>query len=64
MGKLRDEIMEKCPEDFEDDLKDFIDTVEGIVNSAKNEMDIKSISDVGGIDTGFDIISELAEDLY
>jgi hypothetical protein len=56
--------MDECPSEFKDELKEFIDKVEGIVNSALNEMDIKCISDIGGIDTAFDIISGLADNLY
>lgn len=64
MGKARTLIMEKCPEEFEDDLKDFIDKIENTVNSIKDQMDIKCISDIRRIDDAHDIIVELAEDLY
>ena len=62
MGKLRDNIMKKCPEDFEYDLKDFIDTIEDTINSAKNEFDMDS--PYFGDDMCFDILSKLADDLY
>lgn len=64
MGKLRGDIMVKCPDEFKSDLTDFIDDIEAMLNRAKAKMNIKSISNIGDIDTAFDIISKLSEDLY
>lgn len=64
MGKLRDDIMKNCPEEFEEELKNFIDTVESIICSAINEMRMDSIDDIYNIKIGYNTIRELAEDLY
>lgn len=63
-GKLRNEIMEKCPDGFKDELKSFIDDIEHIVGSIRDTMQISDISDIGNVDTAHDMISELADDLY
>lgn len=64
MGELRSKIMDKCPEGFEDDLKDFIDEIEMDVNTIKNAMEINSLSDLASIETAADMISDLADNLY
>jgi hypothetical protein len=60
----RKEIMQNCPEEFEDDLKEFIDEIEGELNSIKDHMDIRSLTDLERIDEAHDMIIKLAEDLY
>lgn len=64
MGNKRAEIMSKCPDDFEDDLKEFIDSIEGEVNTAAEHMKISSLDELNRIDEAHDMLVNLAEDLY
>jgi hypothetical protein len=64
MGRYREDIMEQCPEGFEDELKGFIDLVEGEVNTAKDHMEINSITDLARLDEAHDMLCALSESLY
>ena len=63
-GKLRENIMSVCPEEFEDKLKDFIDDVESRVIDIANMMDIKRVSDIDQIDSAHTMATSLEDDLY
>lgn len=62
--ELRTEIMEKCPEEFEDTLKDFIDKLETLVGEIVNELDIRDISDIGQIEEAHSLADNLNDALY
>ncbi len=64
MSNLRSKIMDECPEEFEDKLKDFIDDIEREVNDIKDNMDITSVSYIDSIGIAFDDIKRLAKELY
>jgi len=63
-GDLRNDIMEKCPEDFEDELKDFIDTVEQRVGDIRDRLNITDINQINHIEDAFSMADELADWLY
>lgn len=64
-GKLRIDIMEDCPEGFEDRLRDFIDGLESQVCEIFDLLDnIDSVSKLDQIETAFDKLRELGADLY
>ena len=63
-GILRTKIMDNCPEEFEDELKDFIDDIEYKINKIKGMMDITSIKRLSEIEAAFDKLEELADSLY
>ena len=63
-SELRSEIMDNCPEEFEDELKDFIDKLEGLVGEIMGELDITNISDIGRIAEAYDLADNLADGLY
>ena len=63
-GILRTQIMDNCPEEFSEDLKAFIDDIEGKVNKIKDLMDITSIKRLSEIEAAYDKLEELADDLY
>jgi len=60
----RQDMMEDCPEEFEDRLEEIINHVEGRVTSIKETMDINSIGQIGSLDTANDMVIDLADDLY
>lgn len=63
-SELRSEIMDACPEGFEDELKDFIDRVEGLVGDIVSELSIKDISDIGNVEDAHRLADDLADSLY
>ena len=60
----RNDIMQDCPEEFEDRLKEIIDDIEDKVNKIKDKLDINKLSDLGDIEDAFDLASDLASELY
>lgn len=62
--ELRSNIMDKCPEEFVSELKEFIDEVESKINEVQHLLDIKSIQDLTYISDASDILNDLAESLY
>jgi len=60
----RKDIMDKCPEEFEEDLKDFIDSIEHRVNEVEGKMDIKDIGDIADLNDAYTLLKDIAEDLY
>ena len=60
----RKEIMEKCPDEFEDELKDILDYFEGKFVDIKEELEISGISQLDQIEKAYDIALETANDLY
>lgn len=63
-GERRKQIMENCPEDFEDELKAFIDELESAVGDIVSELSIKEITDIERIADGFNLADKLADSLY
>ena len=63
-GELRIKIMRDCPEDFEDELKEFIDNIEALVGDIRGELDIERISDIGRIEEAYRLADELSDALY
>jgi hypothetical protein len=64
MGKRREEIMNKCPEDFEYDLKDFIDSVENELTTIRDMMEVTSISELDKIDDAHSLLTDLCDELF
>ena len=64
MENKRDKIMAECPKGFEDDLKDFIDEIEGELATIKDNMAIQGIGDLANIETAYSILDELTDSLY
>ena len=61
----RQSIMSDCPEEFQDQLKDYIDEVEGKVNTAKDLLEnIKGASKICNVEESFLELERLATDLY
>lgn len=64
MGNLRKDIVEKCPEEFEGDLKTFIDAVETKVNEVKDLLNVSSLADLGNLDVAYNQLDDLSAGLY
>jgi len=60
----RREIMDGCPEEFEDRLKEIVDHFEGIFNDINQALDIKNLNDLESIVEAADISYKAAGDLY
>lgn len=61
----RDEILNECPEGFEERLGEFLDATEVAVNNAKKYLeDIESINDLDLIADCLDELNELSKKLY
>lgn len=63
-GELREQIMSNCPEDFEDELKDFIDKLECFMADIVSELSIESIADIGCIEEAHSLADDLCDSLY
>jgi len=63
-GQKRKKIMDECPEEFEDELKSFIDEVESEVGSIVDLLDISSIDELHQIEEAQKIATNLADDIY
>jgi len=64
MSNIRLQIMQNCPAEFEDDLKDFIDSIEATVASARILMEVTDLSHLGQIDEAHNMLVELEDSLY
>lgn len=64
MGKRRKEIMDKCPEDFEDDLRDFIDSIEHELSAIRDMMEVTCISELDKIDDAHNLLTDLCDELF
>jgi hypothetical protein len=61
----RGDIMDKCPEEFEGELKEFIDEIESRVNDAESELiAIKAVDDLHRVEDCRSILALLSLDLY
>ena len=60
----RKEIMEGCPEGFEDELKNIVDYFEGTLTEIRSNLEITQISELGQVEEAYDIVCRIAEDLY
>lgn len=63
-GRLREEIMRQCPEEFEDTLKRWIDRVESQVNDIAGLLIIDSTADLYKIEEAGITARRLGEELY
>ena len=63
-GSLRRKMMNACPEEFEGELKGYIDDIERRLNKIKNKMNITSINKLSDIEEAYDDLGDLADDLY
>ena len=60
----RKDIMERCPEDFEDLLKDFIDEVESRFQKVRDLLDIKDVDQLDQVSNAHRLADDYAGDLY
>lgn len=56
-------IMENCPEEFVDDLGNFIDYIEEIIYDAMKNMEVSDLSDLHRISNAYDDLQKLYNDL-
>ena len=62
---MRKEIMQDCPEECEEWVKDVLDDIENRVNSALDLLKkIKSVNDLQNVETCKYELEQLANDLY
>ena len=52
-GKLRENIMDKCPDDFKEELEDFINEVEDKINKSTELLVICSLADLNRIEDAY-----------
>jgi molybdopterin-guanine dinucleotide biosynthesis protein A len=64
MSNLRKEIMEKCPEEFEEQLLDFIDMIEVNISDILNFFEIDSIDDLHQLRDAYNQLNDLKNELY
>ena len=63
--RTRDDIMENCPEGFEDELKEIVDEVENDVNDARKLLeDISGVSTLGNVGDCLTELERLSRELY
>ena len=60
----RQEIMDNCPDDFEDEMKDILDYFEGKFGDIRDQLDINDISQINRVEDAYDIAKDVAGDLY
>lgn len=60
----RAEIMQDCPEEFEDRLKEIVDHFEQRFKDIKDKFDITSVHDLYQIEEALDIADEETQNLY
>lgn len=60
----RKDIMEHCPKDFEDLLKDFIDEVESRFQKVRDLLDIKDVDQLDQVSNAHRLADDYAGDLY
>ena len=60
----RQEIMDNCPEGFEDELKDILEHFEGKFVDIRDMLDINDISQLDRVEDAYKIAKDTADDLY
>ena len=60
----RKEIMDNCPDDFEDEMKDILDYFEGKFGDIRDQLDISDISQLDRVEDAYSLAKDVAEDLY
>lgn len=64
----RIDVLKNCPEEFEEELISFIDSIELVVNEVINDLDPTEKRDLddhmAGIQSAFDDLQQLSRDLY
>lgn len=63
-GELRKEIMDGCPEEFENSLKNSVDKLEGLLNAILNKFEINSITDISNVEDACNLVDDLCDSLY
>lgn len=64
LGELREEIIDICPSDFNNDLTIWIDKVEGLIVDTLPHFEICGIEDLHKIEDGIRAIEEVKDGLY
>jgi len=61
----RKEILENCPEEFEEELFDYLDRLEGAVNLARGKLvSIKSVADLHRVEDCLQQLTRISNALY
>lgn len=60
----RKDILEDCPEGYEDQLKEILDHFEGKFNEIKLYLDIGCIADLENIANAYRLAVEIGDELY
>lgn len=60
----RKEVMEKCPDEFEEEMKSILDYFEDKFNEIRNHLEIDGIGQINQIEYAYDLSKEIATDLY
>ena len=63
-GKRRENILRRCPEDFREELSDWIDEIESEVMDIADLLEINGTEELDDIDTAKGRVQELARELY
>jgi NADH:ubiquinone oxidoreductase subunit D len=62
--RLRDGINNECPEDFQEELKKFIDTVENKVNEAVDLLNNTGINSLDNVTDALSLLEDLSQELF
>lgn len=61
----RKEILQNCPEEFEEELYDYLDRLEGAVNIARAKLvSIKSVADLHRVEDCLTELEKISKALY
>lgn len=60
----RKELMQNCPEGFEDGMKDIIDYFEGQFVAIREQLEIENLSQLNHIEEAYIMAAKIADDLY
>ena len=63
-GELRKEILENCPDEFDEELNVFISKVEGLVDDILSSLVINDISELYKIEEAYELADNLHDGLY
>lgn len=63
-GELRKQIFDDCPEEFEDELKNWIDELESKLNDILGLLEIKELSDLDKIEDAKNSLEDICDGLY
>ena len=63
-GKLRNEIIDECPEEFKDTLKSWIDNLETELGYVLSKLDVSSLDDLTNIIDAQNALDVIIDELY